>query len=160
MVSRVNPRFGDEVMDTTGQVLKIGSSVIDVAMLVAEVGREVPIASAVLQAFLAVHDKVEKVNANNDELKALRDRCRYLTASVVETCGGRPTALDLKPLEGCLLDAANVVEKCGGRRRVMKYVRATKDKGEIDNINTRLDRLVNDMGLSSTMEILRVSFVL
>ena len=48
MVSRVNPRFGDEVMDTTGQVLKIGSSVIDVAMLVAEVGREVPIASAVL----------------------------------------------------------------------------------------------------------------
>ena len=100
------------------------------------------------------------MNANNDELKALRDRCRYLTASVVETCGGRPTALDLKPLEGCLLDAANVVEKCGGRRRVMKYVRATKDKGEIDNINTRLDRLVNDMGLSSTMEILRVSFVL
>ena len=72
MVSRVNPRFGDEVMDITGQVLNIGSSVIDVAMLVAEVGREVPIASAVLQAFLAVHDTTEKVNANNDELKALQ----------------------------------------------------------------------------------------
>ncbi|CAN0446052.1 unnamed protein product, partial [Ascophyllum nodosum] len=110
-------------MDTTRQVLKIGSSAIDMAMLVAEVGWEVPIASAVLQAFLAVHDTVEKVNANNDELKALRNRCRYLTASVLETCGGRPTALDLKPLEGCLLDAAKVVEKCGGRKRVMKYVR-------------------------------------
>ena len=86
--------------------------------------------------------------------------CRYLTASVLETCGGRSKALNLKPLEDCLLDAAKVVEKCGGRKRVMKYVKATKDKGEIDNINTRLDRLVNDMGLSGTMEILTVSFVL
>ena len=160
MVSRVNPRFGDEVMDTTRQVLKIGSSAIDVAMLVAEVGREVPIASAVLQAFLAVHDTVEKVNANNDELKALRDRCRYLTASVVETCGRCSTGLNLKPLEDCLLDAAKVVEKCGGRNRVMKVVKATKDMGKVDNINTRLDRLVNDMGLSGTMEILRVSILL
>ena len=160
MASRVNPRFGDEVMDTTRQVLKIGFSAIDVAMLVAEVGREVPTASTVLQAFLAVYDTVEKVNANKYELEALRDRCRYLTTSVLETCGGRPTALDVKPLEDCLLDAAKVVEKCGGRKWAMKVVKATKDKGEIDNINTRLDRLVNDMGLSGTMEILRVSLVL
>ena len=160
MASRVNPRFGDEVMDTTRQILKIGSSAIDVAMLVAEVGREVPTASAVLRAFLAVHDTVEKVNANKDELEALRDRCRYLTTSVLETCGGRPTARDLKPLEDCLLDAAKVVEKCGGRKWAIKVMKATKGKGEIGNINTRLDRLVNDMGLSGTMEILRVSLVL
>ena len=144
MVSRVNPRFGDEVMDATRQVLKTGSAAIDV----------------VLQAFLAVHDTVEKVNSNKDELEALRDRCRYLTASVVETCGGRSTGLNLKPLEDCLLDAAKVVKKCGGRKRAMKVVRAKKDKGEIDNINTRLDRLVNDMDLSGTMEILRVSIML
>ena len=160
MVSRVNPRFGDEVMDATRQVLNIGSAAIDVAMLVAEVGREVPIASVVLQAFLAVHDTVEKVNSNKDELEALRDRCGYLTASVVETCGGRSTGLNLKPLEDCLLDAAKVAEKCGGRKRAMKVVRAKKDKGEIDNINTRLHRLVNDMDLSGTMEILRVSIML
>ena len=160
MVSRVNPRFGDDVMDATRKILKIGSTAIDVVMLVAQVGKEVPIASAVLQAFLVVHDTVEKVNANKDELEALRDRCRYLTASVVETCGGRSTGLNLKPLENCLLDTSKVVEKCGGRKRVMKVVKATKDKGEIDNINTRLDRLVNDMGLSGTMEILRVRAML
>ena len=160
MVSRVNPRFGDKVMDTTGQVLNIGSAAIDVTMLVAEVGREVPIASAVLQAFRAVHDTVEKVNYNKNELEALRDRCKYLTTSALTTCGGRSTGLNLKPLEDCLLDAAKVVEKCGGRKRAMKVARATKDKGEIDNFNTRLDRLVIDMGLSGIMEILRVSLVL
>ena len=145
-------------MGATRQFLDIGSATFDVAMQVAEVGREVPIASAVLQAFLAVHDTVEQVKANEDELKALRDRFRYLTASVVETCGRGQTGLNLELLEDCLLDTAKVVKKCGGRNRMMTWVYAKKDKSDFDSINKRLDRLVNDMGLSGTMKILGVAF--
>ena len=151
MDARGNRPFGDEVMDTTRQILDIGSAAIDVAMLTAEVGREVPIASAVLQAFIAIHDKVEMVRANKEDLKALRDRCRYLTACVVEECRRRPIALDVTPLDDILRETADVIKRCGGRKGMMRMLRATRDKNEIQNLNIRLNQVGIDMGLAATI---------
>lgn len=75
-------RFQDNLMNATKQLLNIGLTAIEVAVLVAEVGREVPIASAVLGACIAVHNMVEMVHVrtNKNDLVALRERCSYLTA--------------------------------------------------------------------------------
>ena len=151
MATRGNPHFGDEIMDATRQILKIGSAAIDMTMLIAEVGREVPIASAVLQAFIAIHDKVETVRANKEDLKALRDRCRYLTACVVEKCRRRPMAIDVTPLEDILRETADVIKRCGGRKGMMRVLKATRDKNEIQSLHIRLNQLGIDMGLAATV---------
>lgn len=134
-------RFQDNLIDATKQILNIGLTAIDVAVLVAVVGREVPIASAVLEAFIAVHNMVEMVRTNKEDLVALRDRCSYLTACVIEKCRRPSTALNLKPLEECLHETTKVIKRCGGRNRVIRVLKASSDRCEIEKMNTRMDRL-------------------
>ena len=151
MATRDNPRFGDDVMDVAQQIRNIGSSAIDVATLIAEVGEKVPIASEVLKVFKAIHDMVETVRANKEDLEDLRDRCRYLTACVVEECRRRPTALDVTPLEDILRETTDVIKRCGGGKGMRRVLRATRDKNEIQSLNIRLNQLGIDMGLAATI---------
>ena len=138
MTTRGSIASGDEMMDVTKLILNTGSTAIDVAALVSEVGREMPMASAVLTAFLAVQNNFETVRANKENLEGLRERCSYLTASVVQKCRGSSIGLNLTPLEDCLRDVAEVVKRCGGRNNMMKVLKAASDKGEIENLNKRL----------------------
>ena len=154
MAAGGSARSVDEIMDATKQILNIGSAAIDVAVLVAEVGKEVPIASAVLQAFIAVHSIIETVRTNKEELADLRDRCSYLTACVIEKCRRPSTVMNLKPLEDCLGETAKVVKRCGERNRVTRILKAGNDRCDIEKMNVRMDRLVIDMGLSGIIAAL------
>lgn len=158
MATRGNPNFGDEAMDATRQILNTGSAAIDMAMLIADLGREVPIASTVLQAFLAIHDMVETIRANKEDLKDLRDRCGYLTVRVVDECRRHRMAINVNRLEDILRDTADVIERCGGRKWIMRIRKATSDKNEIQSLNTRLNQLGIDMGLAATFETLVSTF--
>ena len=161
MVSRDNQSSGVKMTDLTRRVLNIGFTVTtDATMAVATMCREVPVASAVLEAFLAIQHAMDKATNNKVALESLWNRCRYLTAFAVETSRGCPTGFNLKPLEDCLRDTAKDVTRLGKRALTIKILRATKDESNIKKMNTRLDRLVVDTGLSGTMEILAVSILL
>lgn len=95
--------------------MNIGSTAIDVAILFADVGREVAIASAVRQALIALDVMVEIVHMNKKDLRALTIRCRYLTTCVVEECWRCPIAINLTPLEDILNEIVDVIKRCGDK---------------------------------------------
>ncbi|CAN0242158.1 unnamed protein product, partial [Ascophyllum nodosum] len=50
--------------------------------------------------------------------------------------------------------AIKVMNRCGGRRCVAKALKGVSDKGEVEEMNLRMDRLLYEMGLSGTVAIL------
>ena len=126
--------------NATRQMIYTRPAAINVVAVVAEVGREVPNASPVLDAFLAVHNVVGMVRAKNKDLEALGYRCSYyLIACAIENCRQPTDGINLTPLECCFRDAVEVINRCGGRRCVAKALRAVSDKGEVEEMNSRMD---------------------
>ena len=131
------------------------SAAINMVAVVAEVGREVvPNASAVLDVFLAVHNRVRMVRANKRDLETLGNGCSYLIAYAIEKCRQRADGINSTPLKYCFRDTAEVMSRCGGQRYVAKALKGVSDKGEIEAINLRMDRLFYEMGLFGTKAIL------
>ena len=146
--------YCEESTIDTRRMIYTRSTAINMIAVVAEVGREVPNASAVLDAFLTVHNMVGMVHANKRDLEALGNRCSYLVACAIEKCRQRADGINLAPLECCFRDTAEVMNRCGGRGCVAKALKAVSDKGEIEAMNLRMDRLLYEMGLSGTKAIL------
>ena len=150
---------GDEVVEVMRRTLNAGSIATEIAVLVADVGREIPIASAAINALQVVQNKFETARNNKTVLGDLRKRCFYLTKTVVKICRGSPTDLNFEPLEDCLRDAAEVIERCGGRNRFKSVLYANRDRDDFTNVHNKINTLVYDMGLSTSVNI-HVSTVL
>ena len=147
--------YCEESTNATRRMIYTRPAAINVVTVVAEVGREVPNASPVLDTFLAVHNMVGMVRAKNKDLEALGYRCSYLIACAIENCRQPTDGINLTPLECCFRDdAVEVMNRCGGRRCVAKALKGVSDKGEVEEMNLRMDRLLYEMGLSGTMAIL------
>lgn len=131
--------------------LKLGSDAADAMSFVADLSEELPFMSAILKTLTAIREKVETVKHNREELKALEERCTYVTAFVlVKFKENHSSQMDLQPLEDCVKDVGGVVERCSRRGRIARVVKASGDKADIAELNARIDRLAGDLGLAST----------
>lgn len=130
--------------------LKLGSDAADAISFMADVGEELPVIKPVFKTLTAIREKVDTVNNNGEELKALGERCTYVTACVVvKFKDNRSSQTDVTPLEDCLKDVRGVVERCSRRGRFSRAVKASSDKDDIAQLNARIDRLAGDLGLAS-----------
>lgn len=131
--------------------LKLGSDAADAISFMADVGEELPVIKPVFKTLTAIREKVDTVNNNGEELKALGERCTYVTACVVVKFkdNRRSSQTDVTPLEDCLKDVRRVVERCSRRGRFSRAVKASSDKDDIAQLNARIDRLAGDLGLAS-----------
>ena len=159
MATTSSTMSGDKVVDVTRRTLNAGSVAMEIADLAADAGREIPIASVAIEALQVVQNKFETARVNKKVLDDLRKRCLYLTKFVVERCRGSPTDLNFEPLEDCLRDAAEVIELCGGRPRFKSVLYATRDRNDFTNLKNKINTLVSDVGLSTSVNI-HVSTVL
>ena len=141
--------ISDAAADAANLALRIGSNAADAVSFVAELGKELPFIKPLLQTLTAIREKVETVKNNRQELKALEERCTYVTACVVVKCRRNPRSeMDVTPLEGSVKDVSNFVERCCRRGRVTRVLKASSDKDEIARLNAHVGRLTGDLGLA------------
>lgn len=130
-------------------VLRIGSNAAGAVSFVAELGEELPFVSPVLKTLTVIREKVETVKSNKVELKALEERCTYVTACVIVKCRQNSRSkIDLTPLKDCVDAVEKLVERCKGRGRVERTLKASGDKDEIAGLNALIDRVAGDLGLA------------
>lgn len=142
--------FSDAAADAANLALRIGSTAADAISFVTELGDELPFIRPLLKTLTAIREKVETVKNNREELKALYERCTYVTACVVVKCRQNPRSeMDVVPLEDCVGTAVwEFVERCSRRSRVWRVLKASSDKDEITRLNARVGRLTGDLGLA------------
>lgn len=138
--------------------LQIGSATADAISLVAELGQELPVISPVLKTLAAIRAKVESVKSNRDELKALNERCAYITARVILKCKRSPTSgMDVAPLADCVGGVEKFVGRCSRRGRISRVLKASSDREEIAKLNARVDQLSGDLGLAGIATLVSFS---
>lgn len=141
--------FGGAVTEAGDLALRMGSNAADTVSFVAKLGEELPLISPVLKTLAAVREKVETVRSNQEELKALGQRCSYATACVVVKCRKNSRSeMDLTPLKDCVEAVWKFVERCSRRSKVSRVLKASSDKDEIAGLHACVDRLTGDSGLA------------
>eukprot|EP00903_Cladosiphon_okamuranus_P014761 g13678.t1 len=129
--------------------LKLSSATADAISFVATLGEELPCISPILKTLKAIREQVETVKSNREELKALEERCRYMTAYVVAKFKENPRSdMNVSPLEDCVKVVGGFVDRCSRRDRLSWVVKASSDKDDIAQLNARIDRLAGDFGLA------------
>ena len=140
--------------------LRMRSAAKDASTFLADLGEELPVIKPVLLTLKAIHEKVETVKDNREELAALEERCNDVTACfVIRSRGSRGSSpslemVDVRALEDCVEVARRFIERCGGRGRVSRVMKASSDKNELAGLNARIDRLIRDLGLRGIAAIL------
>lgn len=129
--------------------LMIGSNAADAISCAADLGEELPLLSPVFKTLKAIREKVETVNSNREELKALEERCTYMTACVVVKCRRNSrSSIDVTPLKDRVEAAWKLVERCSRRGRMSRVLKASSDNDGIAALNALVDRLAGDLGLA------------
>ncbi|CAM9765044.1 unnamed protein product [Ectocarpus sp. 12 AP-2014] len=111
----------------------------------------------VLKTLTAMRGAVETVQQNRDELAALEKRCTYMTACVIVKFRQIPHAgsgPNVTPLEDCVTEAEKFAERRKKRRMIWKIVKVFSIKDELATMNTRIDRLLGDLGLAGIATVL------
>ena len=141
--------FGDAGAQAADLALRIGSKAADAASFVVELGEELPFISPVLKTLVTIRDTVGTVRSNREELRALEERCTYVTACVVvKRRQNSRSEIDVTPLDDCVKAVWKFVERGSRRGRVSRLLKASSDKDEIAALNARVDRLTGDLGLA------------
>lgn len=141
-------KFGDAAAEAARLALKMGSAALDMITFMVDLGEEFPVAKPVLSTLKVIREKVETVKSNRNELTALEKRCTYITAGAIAKSRQNPSSeMNVAPLQDCLKAVENVVDLCGGRGSVSRVLKASSDKDEIAELNSRIDRLTGDLGL-------------
>lgn len=141
--------FGGATTEAGYLALRIGSNTADAILFVAELGEELPFIGPVLNTLKAIRQKVETVRSSPDDLRALKERCTYITACVVvKSRRNDSSEMDVTPLEDCVGAVWKFVERCSRRGKISRVLKASSDKDKITELNARVDRLTGDLGLT------------
>lgn len=136
---------------------RISSETADAISFTAELGEELPFLDTVLKSLRIIRKTTETMNSYREELRALRERCTYVTACVIVKCRRTPASgVDPTLLEDCV-DSVEAVgffaERCNRRSKLARVVTASRDKSEIARLNARIDSLTVVLGLASTANL-------
>lgn len=134
--------------------LKMGSTAADMVEFTHELGGEVPVVGPVLITLKAIREKVETVQSNMEGLKALEERCTYVTARVVVKWRQNSSSeMDVTPLKSCVNAAKEFIERCSRRGWCGRCTKASSDRDELANLNVRVDSLIGDLGLAAIVTL-------
>lgn len=141
----------DAAVEAAKLVLEMGSHVVEFGSLLAEFGG-VPGVGGALKMLTAFRRSVEAVQSNRKELRALEQRCTYMTACVIvklrQSTISPSSGPDVTPLAKCVEAAGKFAERCTQRNWAWKWLKANSDKDELKELNESLDRLRGDLGLA------------
>lgn len=140
--------FSDARAAATYLASRIGSDAVDAILLVANLAEELPFIKPVLGTLKAIHERVEDVKGNREELKALEQRCTYITACVVvKSSQNSSSAMNVAPLKECVEAVNAVVLRCSRQGWCRRCLKVSSDKDEIAGLKERLRDLEADVSL-------------
>lgn len=133
--------------------LQIGSAVADGVSFVTEIGEQWTLVGPILTTLKVIRKKVETVKSNREELKALQERCTYITACVVVKCRRVSSKIEVEPLEACVKAIKKLVEDCIRRQEsrcayLCFFAKANTDKNDIEGLKERLKNVEADLSLA------------
>lgn len=144
---------GNAAAEAKNLAARISSDAADAISFAAELGEEIPILDTALKSLRIIREMTETMSNHREELRALQERCAYVTACVIVKCRRTPASgVDPTLLEDCV-DCVEAVfffaERCNRRSKLARVVTASRDKSEIARLNARIDSLTVVLGLAS-----------
>lgn len=135
--------------------LEIGPTAVGVASLVADCGENVPYVSFALNTLQAIHTKIETVRSNKEELSFLAWRCDLLMGTFMVKMRGSSSGNELeRHMKQCFKEVHQLVDRGSERRWCCSFLKATRDKDNINSLRERIGVLAGDLGLLNTYSII------
>lgn len=103
--------------------------------------------SPLLMLLKQAEGEVDRAVRRQDELKELHKLCGIFTEQAFDKYRETPSALDISPLQECIVELNEVAEYYGHSRSVLSKPHSPRHGDRIQNLRERIDRLVPVMDL-------------